>query len=178
MFTLTTVQAGDMKVVEDFTLSGIDGKSYTLSKTADDAKAIVIMFIATRCPVSNAYNKRMVKLNDMYASKDVVFLGINSNKQEDTDECKEHANDNGFNFPVLKDPENKVADKYKAEVTPEIFVINSKRELLYHGRIDNSRRKDDVESYDLENALNEILEGKEVSVAETKAFGCTIKRIN
>jgi peroxiredoxin len=169
--------AGDVKFVEDFTLKNYDGKSYTLSDNKD-AKAIVIMYIATRCPVSNAYNERMVKLYDDYASKGVVFLGINSNKKEDAEECEEHADENNFEFPVLKDPDNKIADKYDAQVTPEIYVVNSKLELLYHGRIDNSQKEDNVESQDLRNALDEILDGEEVKVADTKAFGCTIKRVN
>ena len=90
LFTLSIGFAADSTIVEDFTLKNYDGKEYTLSDYKD-AKAIVIMFIATRCPVSNAYNERMVKLYDDYAEKGVVFLGINSNKQEDSEECKEHA---------------------------------------------------------------------------------------
>jgi peroxiredoxin len=171
------VSAGDTKVVEDFTLKNYDGKNYTLSDNKD-AKAIVLMFIATRCPVSNAYNERMVSLYDDYTEKGVVFLGINSNKKENAEECEEHAEENDFEFPVLKDPENKIADKYDAQVTPEIFVVNSKLELLYHGRIDNSQKEDNVESQDLRNALDQILAGDEVKIADTKAFGCTIKRIN
>ena len=77
LFAFSISFAGDPTVVEDFTLKNYDGKSYTLSDTKD-AKAIVIMFIATRCPVSNAYNERMVKLYEDYASTDVVFLAINS----------------------------------------------------------------------------------------------------
>jgi len=169
--------ASDPVVVEDFTLKNYDGKSYTLSD-AKDAKAIVVMFIATKCPVSNAYNERMVKLYDDYESKGVAFFGINSNKAEDSEDCEEHAEENGFQFPVLKDPNNKIADKYDAQVTPEIYVVNAKREVLYHGRIDNSQREDNVENQDLRNALDEILSGKEVKVADTKAFGCTIKRVN
>ena len=169
--------ADDPQKEEDFTLKDYKGKSYTLSDYKE-AKAIVIMFIATRCPISNAYNSRMVKLYDDYVSKNVVFLGINSNKQENTDEVKKHAEENKFKFTVLKDPKNVIADKYGAEVTPEIYVVNSKLELLYHGRIDDSRREEDVESHDLKNALDEILAGKAVSVKETKAFGCTIKRID
>jgi peroxiredoxin len=177
LFGISVVHGDDPQKVEDFTLKDYNGKSYTLSDYKD-AKAIVIMFIATRCPISNAYNPRMVKLYDDYVSKNVVFLGINSNKQEDADEVKEHAEENKFKFVVLKDPKNVIADKYDAEVTPEIYVVNSKLELLYHGRIDDSRREDDVESHDLKNALDEILAGKSVSVKETKAFGCTIKRID
>jgi peroxiredoxin len=177
MVSTISVFAGDPVKVDDFTLQDYNGKSYTLSDY-EDANAIVIMFIATRCPVSNNYNKRMAQLADNYKEKGVVFLGINSNKQENADEVKEHAQENNFQFPVLKDPKNVIADKYDAQVTPEIYVVNSNLELLYHGRIDNSQRESEVESRDLNNALDEILSGKTVIVNDTKAFGCTIKRVN
>jgi len=165
-------------VVDNFTLKDvISGKSYSLSD-AKDAKLAVVMFIATQCPVSNAYNERMVKLYDDYSSKDVMFFAINANRTEDSEECKEHAAEHGFKFPVLKDPNNVIADKYDAQVTPEIYVVNAKRELLYHGRIDNSQREENVENRDLRNALNQILDGEAVGVTDTKAFGCTIKRVN
>ena len=164
-------------VVDNFTLKDVNGKTYSLSD-AKDAKLAVIMFISTRCPVSNSYNERMVKLYNDYSSKNVMFFAINANKNEDSEECKEHATEHGFKFPVLKDINNKIADKYDAQVTPEIYVVNAKRELLYHGRIDNSQRESNVESQDLRNALDELLSGKSVTVKDTKAFGCTIKRVN
>ena len=69
-------------------------------------KAIVILFIATQCPISNDYNKRMAKIYDDYKDKSVAFVGINSNKQEDVEEIKEHAEENGLNFTILKDWKN------------------------------------------------------------------------
>ena len=167
----------EAKSVNDFTLNNYDGTSYTLSSNKD-SKAIVIMFIATRCPVSNAYNERMTKLYNDYTTKGVTFVGINSNKKENAEECAEHAKENNFQFPVLKDPDNKIADEYDAQVTPEIYVVNSNLDLLYHGRIDNSQKEEGVESRDLRNALDQILAGENVAVANTKAFGCTIKRVN
>lgn len=162
--------------VENFSLKNYDGNTFTLSDYSD-AKAIVIMFIATQCPISNDYNTRMAKIADDYAKKGVVFLGINSNKKEDVEEIAGHAKDNKFSFPVLKDVNNLIADKYDAQVTPEIYVVNGSLDLLYHGRIDDSRKEGDVKTHNLITALGEILDGKEVSVKQTKAFGCTIKRI-
>jgi peroxiredoxin len=167
---------GDLKVYKNFTLSDYNGKEYLLYNFKE-SKAIVIMFIATQCPVSNAYNKRMAKLYADYKDKGVTFLGINSNKQEDIGEIKEHAEENGLDFIILKDVQNKIADVFEASFTPEIYVLNPDFKLLYHGRIDDSRKESKVETMDLRNALNEILAGKEVTVNETKAFGCTIKRI-
>lgn len=161
---------------ENFSLKDYNGKEHKLSDFKD-SKAIVIMFISTECPVSNAYNSRMAAIADKYKNKNITFLGINSNKQESVEDIKTHARENNFGFIILKDWENKIADKFSAAVTPEIFVLNGEFEILYHGRIDDNRREKDVTAKDLESALNEILDGKEVSVKDTKAFGCTIKRI-
>ena len=144
-----------------------------------NAKTMVLMFIATRCPVSNDYNERMAQLYRDYKEKNVVFIGINSNKQEDVEEIKKHAKENHLDFLILKDVNNIIADRFGATVTPEVFVIDPKDfKILYHGRIDNSRRLDKVKSRDLRQALDEILAGKEVTVKDTKAFGCTIKRVS
>ena len=90
---------------------------------------------------------------------------------------KEHAAENGLDFIILKDYNNVVADQFDASFTPEVYVLNPKLELLYHGRIDDSREAGKVEKNDLKAALDEILTGTEVSVKETKAFGCSIKRV-
>jgi peroxiredoxin len=173
----SAIFAGEVMKVENFTLKDYSGKSHSLSDYKD-AKAIVVMFIATQCPVSNAYNSRMEKLYEDYSPKDIAFIGINSNKQESVKEVAEHAQEHGFKFTILKDLDNIIADKFDAQVTPEIYVLNSNFEVLYHGRIDDSQRENKVTSQDLRTALNEILAGKKVSVTETKAFGCTIKRVN
>lgn len=160
----------------DFTLNDYNGKSHSLSDYSD-AKAVVVIYVATRCPVSNDYNKRMADMYREFKNKDIAFIGINSNKMEHAEEVKEHAKKNGLVFPILKDPNNRVADRYKAQVTPEVYVLQDAKTLLYHGRIDDSRREDKVSVKDLHLALTEILAGKEVTEKETKAFGCTIKRI-
>ena len=120
----------------------------------------------------------MVDLYNKYHDKNIAVLGINSNKAEDIEECKAHAEEHGFKFPVLKDEKNVIADMFEASHTPEVYVLNSKTfEVLYHGRIDDSRDESNIESKDLANALDELLAGKKISVTTTKAFGCSIKRI-
>ena len=162
---------------ENFKLKDYNGKEHSLSDYAN-SKAIVVMFISTQCPVSNAYNERMENLYKTYKAKDVAVIGINSNKGESVEEVKEHAKDHGLTFTILKDHNNIVADKFGASFTPEIYVLGKDMNILYHGRIDDSRRQSDITSKDLENALNEILDGKQVSTPVTKAFGCTIKRVD
>lgn len=161
----------------NFTLNDVNGKPHSLSDYAS-SKAIVVMFIATQCPISNDYNSRMEALYRDYQEKGFAFLSINSNKQEDVKEIIGHAKKHGLTFTILKDHRNEVADKYQAQVTPEIFVISPSLDILYHGRIDNSRDEENVKTTDLRNALDEILAGKKVTVAKTKAFGCTIKRVS
>ena len=175
--------AGDMKSLNigdqapAFTLKNYDSKEFDLKKLLKENKYTVLMFISTECPVSNGYNERMVKLNETYGKKAVAFLGINANKEEDVKRIAEHSKDKGFKFPVLKDEQNKIADLYAAQVTPEIFVINQEGKLAYHGRIDDNRNLAKVQSQDLALSLDALLSGKPVAQTETKAFGCSIKRI-
>ncbi len=166
----------ELKKVGDFTLEDYNGVKHSLVEFKS-SKAIVIMFMATQCPVSNAYNERMEALQKDYTSKGVTFVGINANKQESVDEIKNHAKEHGFTFTILKDWNNVVADKLGASVTPEIYLLNSNFELLYHGRIDDSQRENKVSSKDLRTALDLALGGKPITVRETKAFGCSIKRV-
>jgi peroxiredoxin len=161
--------------IDDFTINNYDGVTYTLSEVKD-AKAIVIMFWATECPYVQPYNDRINEFVKEYQEKGFLFWGINSNNTESTERVKEHATLNNYIFPMLKDNKNVVADIFEAARTPEIFVLDNNRTILYHGRIEDSSYKEKVTSYDLKNALENILAGKEVIVKSTKSFGCTIKR--
>jgi len=161
-----------------FTLTTVDGKSFSLAEAARSHKAVVVMFIATKCPYSNAYNDRMRDMAAAYEKQGVLFAGINSNKTEPADEVIAHAKTHGFAFPIMKDPDNKVADLYDAKHTPEIFVVDPEGKLRYHGRIDeNYEDAAKVASPDLKNALDAMLGGRAIAKAETKAFGCSIKRV-
>jgi len=162
----------------DFTLTTLDGKSFSLTQAAKGHKAVVVMFVATKCPYSNAYNDRMRDMAALYEKQGILFVGINSNKTEPADEVSTHAKQHGFAFPLMKDPDNKVADLYDARHTPEIYVVDPQGKLVYHGRIDeNYEDPTKVTSPDLKNALDQLLAGKPIAKAETKAFGCSIKRV-
>ena len=161
----------------NFQLTTVDGKPFSLADAEKSNKAVVLMFIATKCPYSNAYNDRMRQMAADYAKKGIEFVGINSNSTEPEAEVKSHAEKNKWAFTLAKDPGNKVADLYDAKRTPEVFVIGSDGKVLYHGRIDeNYEEPSKVTSPDLKNALDQILAGQPVAKSETKAFGCTIKR--
>lgn len=164
-------------VIEDFKLPDADGKEHSL-KSLMGAKGTVILFIATKCPVSNAYNDRMEKLAQDYKAKGVNVLGINANSTEPAAEVKSHAAEKGLSFPILKDDGNKIADRLGATRTPEAYVLDAGGKLVYHGRIDNSQNVERISSNDLRDALDEVLVGKQVSKTGGAAFGCTIKRVS
>jgi peroxiredoxin len=162
--------------LQPFKLSDTAGKTVDLA-SLQGRKAVVLMFIATQCPVSNAYNDRMAALSREYGAKGVAFVGINSNRQESVEEIAGHAAQHGLTFPILKDVANVQADHFGAQVTPEVYVYDPGWVLRYHGRIDDDRSGANVKSQDLRNTLDAILGGRAVPIAETKAFGCTIKRV-
>lgn len=166
-------------VAPDFTLPpAAGGAPVALKDLLSKGKAVVVIFDATKCPYAIGYKGRVADMGKEYAGKGVTFVTINSNKTEPAVEVAEDAKKNGFAFPVLKDEGNKVADLYDARKTPEVYVLDPKGTLLYRGRIDETHEDPkNVKSPDLRNALEAILAGKPVPAAETKAFGCSIKRV-
>ena len=124
------------------------------------AKATVVLFVATRCPVSLAYDSRMAKLAADYQPKGVKFYGVNSNKQEDIAEIAGHAADKKLGFPVLKDPGHVIADRFGAQVTPEAYVLDAQGKLVYHGQFDNEKNEAKVTQTGLKDALDAVLAGK------------------
>ncbi len=152
--------------VSDFVIDNYDGAQYTLSNSG--GKLTAIIFMSTECPFVQPYTERLINLVNEFGDKGVVFWGINSNNTEPTDQVMNHAKEKNYNFPVLKDNKNVVADQFGAERTPEVFVIdNSTMTLVYHGRIDDNKEAAKVTSNDLQNALNDY-PGRESQLQQTK----------
>jgi len=164
-------------VVKDFTLQDAEGTHNSLHKLSEEKSATVVLFLATQCPVATDYAERIVILFNTYKDKKVQFIGINSNKQETVKAIAKYNEKYGFEFPVLKDPENKIADYFGARRTPEVFLLDNARILRYSGAIDNSREKP-TQHY-LQTALDLVIEGQEIpkESKKTRAVGCTIKRV-
>jgi peroxiredoxin len=161
--------------VEDFTLPDADGKEHSLN-SLKGKNGSVLIFVATKCPVSNAYNQRMEKLAQDYKERGINVIGINSNAAESAAAVKAHAAQNNLNFAILKDPANKVADRLGATVTPEAYFLDANNKLIYRGRIDNAKDAAQVNSSELRDAIEATLAGKPVAKTTANAFGCTIKR--
>lgn len=156
-----------------FSVQDLNGERVAFN---DFSPVTVITFISTQCPVSNAYNDRMTALYNAYAPKGVKFIFVNANRNEAASEVAEHAKSVAFPFKVYKDPNNELADRFDAQVTPESYVLDARGKLLYHGQVDDNRNQARVRQQSLKMALDSVLAGKPVAFTETKAFGCTIKR--
>lgn len=161
--------------VSDLQFQSLDGKTSSLFQLKG-ARGTLLLFVATRCPVSNDYNQRMADLARDYTARGFAVVGVNANRTEPADEVARHAAEKGLGFTIVKDPDNRAADFFGASVTPEAFLFDTSWTLRYHGRIDDSRNPANIASHDLRAALDALEAGKTVPVAETKAFGCTIKR--
>ena len=161
--------------IEDFTLPDADGKNQSLN-SLKGKNGSVLIFVAVKCPVSNAYNERMEKLAQDYKARGINVIGINANVAETADAVKAHAATNNLTFPILKDTGNKIADRLGASVTPEAYFLDANNKLLYRGRIDNAKDASQVNTSDLRDAIDAVLAGKPVAKTTATAFGCTIKR--
>jgi thiol-disulfide isomerase/thioredoxin len=159
--------------VSDFQVLDLQGVAHAFSSLKGDTT--VVVFLSARCPVSNAYNQRMEALYQDYGAKSVKFVFVNANANEPAKEVGEHAKEAGFTFPVYRDSGD-VAARFNAQVTPETFVIDKQGIIRYHGAIDDAQNEARIKKRGLRMALDEVLAGKPVTIAETKAFGCTVKR--
>jgi peroxiredoxin len=164
----------------DFSLRGVDGKTYSLQSFVD-AKALVVVFSCNHCPYVVAYEDRMIALQKEFAGKGVRFIAINANDsdnypEDSFDNMVERAKLKKFNFPYLRDESQAVAKAYGATHTPHLFVFDAARKLAYTGKIDdNWQNATAVNSRFLHEALEDLSAGKPPRLSETHAIGCTIK---
>jgi peroxiredoxin len=160
-------------------LIGVDGKKYSLS-TFDDKLIVILLFMANRCPTARVYTDRLRAIQNEYGPKSVQLVGLNSENQyffstEALSKMLGISEERNFNFPYLKDEDQTVAKSYGALVTLHAFVLDSQRRLRYRGRIDDSRDTTKVTIHDLRNALDDLLENREVRIPETRPFACSIE---
>jgi peroxiredoxin len=161
--------------VPDFALQQLNGSPIQFSTLKGNVT--VVMFISVQCPVSNAYDDRMNALYQDYAAKGVKFVAINANRTEPAAAVADHARAHNFGFTVYKDENNVIADRFGATVTPETYVIDANGIIRYHGSIDDSKNVSRVTTQRLRLALDAVLTGKEPPQTETKAFGCSITKV-
>jgi thiol-disulfide isomerase/thioredoxin len=160
--------------VVDLTVRSLDGKDVRVETAG---RLTVVVFLSSVCPISNDYNDRMIALYREYEPKGIQFLFVNANSNETAQEIAQHIKTAEYPFPVYQDPDNRVADKLGAAVTPEVFILDREGRLRYKGQIDDARNPARVQVHGVRSAIEDLLAGREVARQETKAFGCTIKRV-
>ncbi len=174
-------QVGD--TVNDFKLKNVDGKMLSLADFKD-AKGFIIIFDCNTCPMSRAYSSRIIALNKKYASQGFPVVLINPNSaelvpEESFSEMKAHAKEHGYDFPYLYDESQDVIRKFNPTNTPHTFILSKTingLKVAYIGAIDNnSRDGSKADKHFVEEAVNELLAGKAVTVTKTRAIGCTVK---
>jgi peroxiredoxin len=163
-----------------FKLKGVDDRVYSLD-TFSDKDVLVVIFSCNHCPYVQAYEDRIKEIQSEFGEKGLAVVAVNSNDDsqypdDSFDNMKKRAGEKNFNFPYLRDEDQTLAKAFDASHTPEIFLFNKNRELVYHGKIDdNWKDVKAVKSKYLREAIVELIQGEEISVPETFSIGCTIK---
>ena len=142
---------------------------------------LAVVFIANGCPTVRVYDERLISLQRSFGDRGVQVVAVNSNNPylsppDVYEEMVKRAEQAGYNFPYVKDPDGSLARNYGAISTPHAFVFDGSRRLRYRGRIDDSRDPSKTTNHDLANALADVVAGRAVQTPVTQPFGCAIVR--
>ncbi|WP_347924784.1 thioredoxin family protein [Pontimicrobium sp. SW4] len=185
-FSLNTTTSSGYEVgdiVTDFNLKNIDGNMVSLADYTD-AKGFIVIFTCNTCPYAVAYEDRIIALDKKYASKDYPVIAIMPNDPDvqpgdSMEAMKARAASKGFTFPYLMDDGQKIYPQYGATKTPHVYVLektNKGNVVKYIGAIDdNYKDASAVNTKYVENAVDALLAGNEVTETKTRAIGCSIK---
>lgn len=170
--------AASLGRITRFALSDAQGMMHS-ERDWDGAKAIVILSLATDCPISNAYAPAMVRLEQDFGPRGVRFLGVHCDTDVTAGIAAKHAADYRIGFPILLDPEQLLARPAGVQVTPEAVVLLPSGEIVYRGRIDDryqtlGRRREEPTTHELASAIAAVLAGQRPSPATAKATGCPL----
>lgn len=162
-----------------FDLPGVDGRNHALDDY-EGASALVLIQSCNHCPYVQAWEGRIDAVQRDYAERGVRLVAISSNDadahpEDSFDEMQKRAERQGFTFDYLYDEDQSVARALGSERTPEVFVYDAERRLVYHGAVDDSRDDTAVTQHYLRDALDAVLAGRAPAVGETPPVGCTVK---
>jgi peroxiredoxin len=180
LFSAVFARASDLKIGDAgpaFSgIIGTDDKEHAL-KDYESARLIVLVFTCNHCPVAQAYQDRLMKLQEDYKDKGVQVVAVNVNNidADKLDKMKERAKEKKYDFPYLYDASQKLGKDYGAKVTPHVFVLDKDRKVAYIGAVDDNMDQSKVKKHLLCDAIDALLDGKEPKEAVTKQFGCAIK---
>ena len=175
------IDRGMMQRLSNFTLKDVTNGRSLMLYGFQGRKAIVLVFLGNDCPVVNLYVPRLIELNHEFSKKGVVMLGINSNAHETEADVAKFVKETGIDFPVLKDPQNLVADAALVERTAEVIVLDGFARIVYRGAIDDQhlqgKSKDKPDHNYLRDALTALVSGGKVPVRATTVAGCLLDRV-
>jgi peroxiredoxin len=165
-----------------FDLPGVDGRRYR-REAIQGTKAMLIVFSCNHCPYVIMNEGRLIEIARQYAPLGVGTAFINANDaaaypDDSFEDMKRRARDKAYPFPYLHDESQQVAKSYGAAYTPQIFVFDRELHLAYTGSVDddnNHKTRKPAQKHYLKDALDDLIAGVPVRVAETQAIGCTIK---
>jgi len=159
-------------------LRGVDGKQHSLSDLKDKP-VVVLVFTCNSCPYAVDYEDRLIAFTARHAQQDapvaLVAINVNTVKEDLPDRMQERARAKGFKFPYLFDGSQKIAKAYGAGFTPEFFVLDHKRRVVYMGAMDDNPNAGKVKRRHVELAVKASLAGKTPAVKETVPIGCRIR---
>ena len=160
-------------------LEGTDGKKHSLADLKDK-DVVVVVFTCNSCPIAEGYEPGVVAFAEKFAKPDakvaIVAINVNTAKADALPAMKERAEKRKFNFAYLYDPTQEIARKYGAMYTPEFFVLDKNRKVVYTGAMDDKSPPGEPKAKHLETAVTAALAGKSIDTAETNAgAGCKIK---
>jgi len=166
----------------DFTLPDVvSGQTISLS-TFSGKKALLVMFICRHCPFVKHVQQELARLGRDYSNKDVGMVAISSNDAESFSDdspssLEQMAQELGFKFPFCYDESQETAKAYAAACTPDFYLFNEVRQLVYRGQLDDSRPGNDlpVTGRDLRAALEAVLGDRPVDGNQRPSIGCNIK---
>lgn len=145
-----------------------------------DGKLKVVVFTCNQCPYAKAFEPRIIELAKTYQAKGVRFYAVDPNDdvkfpEETLENMKARATEKGYPFPYLKDGDSSIARAYGARVTPHVYVVDGSGKLRYRGYVDDSAKPEARKTTGLSDALDALLDGREVANTQTREFGCSIK---
>jgi peroxiredoxin len=173
------VKVGDKAPMTDAKLKNVDGKEVTIAGVTGKNGTLVI-FTCNHCPFAKAWEKRIAELGNAAGKEGVGVIAINSNDpdsyaEDSYENMQKRAKAVGFEFPYAVDATSDVARAFGASRTPEAFLFDKEGKLVYHGAVDDNKDASKVAQTYLKEALDDVVAGKPVANAETKAVGCGIK---
>ncbi len=167
----------------DQTVKDVSGEDLNLRGVAKE-NGLLVVFSCNTCPWVDRWEDRYPVVSKLARENEIGMIALNSNEDyrergDGMEDMVKRADKADYDFPYALDKDHKIADAFGASKTPHVFLFNSEMKLVYVGAIDdNARSAEDVEEFYIKNAIEQLVSGEEITQANTRSLGCTIKRVD